>query len=232
MKAIKKFLTSYQQIVFPVTCTCCGSSTEESSRFLCDWCRFDRFEKSPFDQGEILPEKIHFRFSMWQFDKGGYLQKLLHDLKYNFLKDVGKEIGECLVQNFLERNEEGFLDEIMESGPLIVPVPLHKSRLRKRGYNQARAVAEGVSCFTGWEMIKQGQVVRIKNTKTQTGLNSQEREKNLESAFMISDPEVIKGRFPVLVDDVFTTGATTFELANTILREKNQKAGILTIAQA
>jgi ComF family protein len=232
MKIVKKFLTPYRDVIFPATCVCCGSSVAGDDTFLCVWCKNERFEPAGFTDGEILPEMIRFRFAMWHFDKGGYLQKLLHDLKYQFLRGAGRELGEYAGHMFLARTDERLLEEIGKQDPLLVPVPLHPSKRRKRGYNQAMALAEGVSRVTSWDVAGQGTVLRVKKTKTQTGLDISRREKNLEGAFSIKNGVPFQNRFPVIVDDVFTTGATTFEMAKTILQEVKGRAGIITAAKA
>jgi len=86
--------------------------------------------------------------------------------------------------------------------------------------------------ITNWEVIGEDQVIRRKKTQTQTGLNTSQRNKNLKDAFLVKDQNVLAGRFSVIVDDVFTTGATTFELANTIDSGSEAKTGILTVAKA
>ncbi|MCC5904943.1 MAG: ComF family protein [Balneolaceae bacterium] len=168
---------------------------------------------------------------MWYFDKGGYLQKLLHDLKYHHLKGVGVELGECLGRAFLNNLDSSIREEFALVKPLLVPVPLYKSRQRKRGYNQARAMAEGVARVTSWPVSREGLIIRKKNTKTQTGLNSHERENNLSGAFEVTDSAELQDKFLILIDDVFTTGSTTFEVAKTVLNDE-EKAGILTVAKA
>lgn len=220
------------EIVFPVTCVSCGCSTAQTKQFICDWCRHERFEQAGYEKGEILPEKVFHRFSLWHFDKGGYLQKMLHDLKYQHLKGVGEELGWFLGDTFLKQAPHGMLEKLDNGSPVLIPVPLHPSKRRKRGYNQARSVALGISRATGWELADRKTVIRVKKTKTQTGLSSEQRTKNLEGAFLVPEAEIFRGKIPVIIDDVFTTGATTFELADTIIGEENRKAVILTIAKA
>lgn len=231
-KAIKKIMTGLRSVVFPSVCACCGFSTAATGNHICEWCRVHRFEFPRHVPGQILPEFILHRFSMWAFDKGGLLQNLLHDLKYHHLKDVGLELGEQLGEQYLNTPE--FMDELEKEGkePLMIPVPLHKKKKRKRGYNQARVLADGISDRTGWPVAPEKSVVRIKNTKTQTGLSSSERQTNLDGAFLCSQPFDFDLYVPVLVDDVFTTGATTFELARVLNINNRQKAVILTVASA
>ena len=232
MELMKKIYQSYAEIAFPPTCACCGTSTNSEERFICSLCRAERFENAGTGQTDILPNNVTFVNTMWYFDKGGYLQDLLHKLKYHHLKGVGLELGYLLGSDFLHGRSQDELDEIYNSKPLIIPVPLHRSKKRKRGYNQARALGEGVSKSTGWDIIESGAIKRIKKTKTQTGLNLKQRSENLRGAFQIADPEPIEKGFAIIVDDVFTTGATTFELARTIHETTGKKSGILTVARA
>lgn len=232
MRMIKKIGETFGEIAFPVTCACCGSSTSGKNRYICYWCTYKRFERAEFDLGEIIPENVSFVHAMWHFDKGGFLQDLLHDLKYNFLRGVGEELGKILAQSFIKQVNQDLMNLIELNNPIIIPVPLHKSKKRQRGYNQARALSLGISKITNWEVIGEGLVIRRKKTQTQTGLNTSQRNENLKDAFIVTNQEVIAGRFIVIVDDVFTTGATTFELAKTIDSGSEAKIGILTVAKA
>jgi ComF family protein len=228
---MKKLLKPYLDIVFPSVCECCGASLSLPEKHLCHWCRHDRFEMAGYCNELIKPNNIRFLYSMWLFDKGGYLQDLLHNLKYNFLKGAGEELGFILGHSFIERSDPDFLQFIEGKNPLLVPVPLHKSKLRKRGYNQAGAIAEGLSRSTGWELSETGCVVRVRKTRTQTGLTTMERKMNLKNAFLPVTSGYFHNKLPIIVDDVFTTGATTYELAGAIA-DQDQKAGIMTVAMA
>ncbi len=228
---MKKILKPYLDIVFPAVCVCCGASLAVSGKHLCHWCRSDRFEKADHDEFLICPDSVLFLHMMWKFDKGGYLQNLMHNLKYNFMKGVGEEMGYVLGHSLIDSRESDWLQDMDQLNPLLIPVPLHKSKLRKRGYNQAGAIADGLSRATGWSVVATDSIKRVRNTKTQTGLSTEERKKNLHGAFVVVSPASFQNRLPVIVDDVFTTGATTYELAG-ILSGPDQKAGIITVAMA
>jgi len=232
INALKKLITGLRSVAFPSVCACCGFSTGAGGCYICEWCRAQRFEAPQATGVDLLPEFIIHRFSMWGFDKGGMLQGLLHDLKYHHLKDVGLELGTHLGDRYLNTPER--VEELKRDGkePLIIPVPLHKKKQRKRGYNQARVLATGISNRTGWPVIPEKSIIRVKNTKTQTGLTSSERQDNLDGAFRCLRPVDIDNNVPVLVDDVLTTGATTFELAKALKVTAAQKAVILTVASA
>lgn len=180
-----------------------------------------------FSADEILPESVLYRFSMWQFDKSGYLQDLLHKLKYDHCTAIGvqlgREAGRQLMKQIGVENPKSWI---------LIPVPLHKSRFRKRGYNQSREIARGVAESSKIHLVDENIIERTRNTKTQTGLNSKERISNLSGAFQILRPETLNNFQCLLVDDVYTTGATTFELAQTLAGSTGKPCGIVTLARA
>jgi ComF family protein len=226
-----KLLEPYFELLFPVVCPCCGSSLQQSDKHLCNWCARDRFEYSGVDPDLIMPDSVKLQYSMWKFDKGGHLQQMLHNLKYNYLQSVGVDLGSILAEKFLSVHHIQ-LDEIFRHAePMIVPVPLHKSKLRKRGFNQARALAKGFAKKSGWHIIPKGNVLRVKRTKTQTGLSAEKRTGNLKNAFLVKEKSDLENIVPIIIDDVFTTGATTFELAGT-LHKISSPAVVVTVAKA
>jgi predicted amidophosphoribosyltransferase len=104
--------------------------------------------------------------------------------------------------------------------------------MRTRGYNQAEAIARGVAHATGGEVVGPEVIIRTRHTRTQTGFSLDQRRKNLDGAFLCTDPERLRGRDLLLVDDVFTTGATLFELYAACRSAEPASAAILTLAQA
>lgn len=232
MMRITNLLKQYTDIVFPVICVCCGCSAGQRYKYICDWCVNERFEPAQPERNEIFPECVRIQFSLWNFDKGGYLQQLLHDLKYNNLRGVGEELGYLLGRKFIQGCPEDFSTEFETKKPVLVPVPLHRSKRRKRGFNQARVISEGIIKVTDWDIVDLGAIIRVKSTKTQTGLNLAQRSENLNNAFKIVHNDDLNEMIPIIVDDVFTTGATTFELAKTLADAGAGKSVILTIAKA
>ncbi len=203
----------------------------DTTEFLCSTCLKSRFERTELREGNttsdiFLPESISFQFALWNFDKGGFLQDLLHDLKYNQLSGVGVDLGKVLGSALVDHN-------ILEDDSwVIVPVPLHRKKKKKRGYNQARKIAKGVSMSTSCTLINQEVVTRIKHTATQTGFTLEKRNKNIANAFEVLNNAMLKNAACLIIDDVFTTGATTFELASTLINAGVRKIGIATVAQA
>lgn len=226
-KALKQAVRALSEIAFPQVCICCNNEIHSSDRYLCDLCLLERFEPAGMEENLILPEGVQFMHAMWNFDKGGYLQQLLHKLKYDFLKGVGNELGWLLAQDLMQTDTAKTI-----SDPVIVPVPLHPAKQRKRGYNQAEALAQGFARRTGWELIGEQDVTRVKKTTTQTGLNSSQRTDNLRNAFAVANSELFREKFVIIIDDVYTTGATTFELASALRDAGATGAGIVTVAKA
>ena len=101
-----------------------------------------------------------------------------------------------------------------------------------RGYNQAYYIAKGISDVTNADIIPLKTVLRTKNTLTQTGFTLEKRRLNIENAFKIADLDAIQDKNIMIVDDVFTTGSTSFELASVLKASNCDKVGIATVAQA
>ena len=204
---------------------CCVRSAKKNS--------FD--EANPFRTntcpGVILPAILEYQFAMWRYDKGGSLQRLLHNIKYNGLGRLGFELG-CLLGERLRNCPavSGYLNS--GTSMLLVPVPLHPRRKRMRGFNQAELIAMGISSVTGIPVADDAAVSRSRYTRTQTGFSLLARNSNMAGAFQLEDEQALAGKHLMLVDDVFTTGATTYALA-TCLREAAQEGmGVVTIAYA
>lgn len=230
MEALKTISQGLNAILFPSACPCCGDIQADEQRLLCPFCSehaFDVANPQRLDtcSVEILPEFIRFQDAMWKYDKYGSLQELIIRLKYQGMAKLGMQLGTLLgyylVENPAFREQETYV---------LIPVPLHPARKRKRGYNQARSIAEGVSRVTGISIINENAITRIRNTPTQTGLNYNKRMRNIRRAFKVNNPEGLNGCTPIIIDDVFTTGSTTFELAVTLKPHSGHDMGILTVA--
>ncbi|MEX0779141.1 MAG: ComF family protein [Balneolales bacterium] len=175
----------------------------------------------------FLPEHILFQDALWKYDKSGYIQEILVQLKYHGMGKLGGQLGSLLGFHLLSnpafRQSKDYI---------LIPVPLHTSRKRKRGYNQALLIAEGISSVTNIPVLEERCITRIRNTQSQTGFNLDKRMQNIKDAFKVNKPEALSGRIPILVDDVFTTGTTTFELSAAIMPYSKHEMGIVTVAMA
>jgi len=113
---------------------------------------------------------------------------------------------------------------------LIIPVPLHQSRLRARGYNQALLICRTVFANRK-NLIDPFILVRTRKTRSQTGMSGVERRRNLKGAFAVKKRERIAGKKIILVDDVFTTGTTVNECARTLYRSGVARVDVFTLAR-
>jgi ComF family protein len=152
------------------------------------------------------------------------VQHLLHQLKYKGKHEIGFRIGKWYGQEL--RHAPVFSDI-----DLVVPVPLHPNKLRKRGYNQSRMFAEGlVSAMTA--RLEDHCLYRKIDSKTQTRKARYNRWENVENIFAVRNPERIRGCHILLVDDVMTTGATLEACAQALLEVPGVKVSVATIAYA
>jgi ComF family protein len=231
---MKILLNGITELLFPKICACCSAQLTPEDHMLCEFCKYDRFELSDSciypAEDEMLPEFIGFRVALWQFDKGGYLQDLLHSLKYEHLYGLGVDFGVELGKVLRRKSAMGGWMFCYQM--LLVPVPLHQRKKRERGYNQAASICEGISNITGWAILHEDKIERTRNTKSQTGLTYEERRKNISGAFHTKNLQLLPYEMPVIVDDVYTTGATVMELALKLKEHGAQRIGIATLAEA
>ena len=111
---------------------------------------------------------------------------------------------------------------------LLLPVPLHEKRLRKREFNQSALIAKQVARHLGVPMVVNS-LLRERETRPQVGLNAKERRKNMRNAFSVHKAGLIKGRRVMLIDDVFTTGATARECSKVLKRAGANCVFVITL---
>ena len=147
---------------------------------------------------------------------------LLHRLKYRADSSALGPIREIIAHN-AEIWEQ-------EQCDLIIPVPLHTDRLKRRGLNQTQLLAR--LAFPDYQKkIVINLLVRVKNTPPQTGLSGVERRRNLKDAFQITSPDTLEGKSVWLVDDVFTTGTTVSECSKTLKKSGAKEVHVWTLAR-
>lgn len=158
--------------------------------------------------------------SLGRFDD--HYKELIHRFKYGKKIPLGRRLSQRLGETI---NSGSSFSE----SDLLIPVPLHKSRYRERGFNQSEIIAEEISKTTGVSLLREG-LKRKKNTKDQTNLSPQQREQNVRGAFVVTQPGIINGKNIILVDDVITTGATMNECARMLKQAGAEKILGMTIA--
>ena len=147
------------------------------------------------------------------------MSQAVYDMKYHDRPDVGWFLGRLMANEFLAT---GFFDGI----DVIIPIPLAKKRLRQRGYNQSRLLAEGISEITHLP-IADSVVCRTVFKESQTQLSRLDRQQNVSNVFMLKDGDQLRGRHILLVDDIVTTGATVASCARELLKVEGLKVSVL-----
>lgn len=159
------------------------------------------------------------------FEKGAGVQELVHRFKYGHQAELAEYLGREAAYEYLEA-------DFFEGIDLIIPVPLHPRRLRKRGYNQAEFVARGISRATGIPTDTLEHIHRLRDTPNQARLEKDKREANVANAFAINHPEELYRKHILLVDDVVTTGATIRAVMNALTPARGCKISVFTLGKA
>ena len=224
-------LNDFISLFYPNVCVSCGNSLFGHEKEICSHC-FVNLPKSGFhtDGQNPVAKLFHGRVdilmagSYYLFSKTGNVQKILHQLKYKGNREVGITIGKWYGDDLKE--VKGFNDADM-----ILPVPLHKNRLKKRGYNQSTCFGLGLSQSMKIEM-REDLLIRRKETQTQTRKSRFDRWENVSEKFELRNAEGLRNKHVILIDDVITTGATLEACAQELKKAEGVKVSIATIAYA
>lgn len=199
MSCLKKM-----KLLTPPWCLCCGRKLSEEEEY-CSECRET---EQPFVRGRTLYEYQSAASAIYRFKYGG---------RREYADFFGEQISLYLGD---------FIRSV--SPQALVPIPLHKRRERKRGYNQAGLLAESVGRRTGVPVLGRA-LVRTKNTVPLKCLNPQERQNNLKKAFKIAQNDV-KLKTIIIIDDIYTTGSTIKEAAKVLKQAGAEKVYFITLA--
>jgi ComF family protein len=239
---LNKILTGIADLIFPPRCIACNGLLERHDsppfcpsclagiRFigspLCPRCGdpFPVAEGADHLCGECLKEERPYAVARSVGRYEGTLLTVTHHFKYRERTGIGKVLG-GIMADFTA----GIWD--MKVFDRIVPVPLHRKRLRKRGFNQSVILAREISKRFDIP-LDFASLCREVFTPPQVGLNRKARATNVHGAFAVRRPERIAGRRILLVDDVYTTGSTLSECARVLIRAGAEAVAVLTLARA
>lgn len=217
------------QLFFPKLCAGCGSDILDEEQMLCLAC-LDKLPLTSFALHASNPvEKIFWgrlpvtaASAYCYFTRDSVLQTLIHRLKYKRDRETGFFLGQLMGRALADANRFHGIDA-------LVPLPLHPEKERKRGYNQATVLCNGMAATWGkpvWDNI----LTRVSRTETQTRKSRAERWQNITGKFELNPGRLSKGKHLLLVDDVVTTGATLEAAGAVLLQMENTRLSIATLA--
>ena len=217
-------------LLFPRVCSACNRVLSRQEEILCVSCRHDLPLACHHKTGSNAMKDVFYgRIDLEQatallhFQKKGITQELLHNLKYRGQKDISGFFGKWLGSELAEQEEYAKCE-------LVIPVPLHKQKLKKRGYNQVEGFGKEIAKALD---IPYRDDILVKISKTSSQVFKQRFTRfNSEEIFTVQNVEVIRNKHILLVEDIVTTGATLENCANQLLKNTNVKLSLATIAIA
>lgn len=243
MNVLRRFINALVDIVYPATCIVCKNSLKRKpsiEKFLCVECwtkikrnlppfcyccgrhlEFNNFTKNICVS--CIKKQLHFDRAFSPCVYEGVIKELIHEFKYKSKDYLGLVLSRLMVEFIREYNLP------MEVIDFIIPVPLHKTRLREREFNQAQVLSNYIAREFN-KMVLNDNLRRFRHTKTQTELEDTERLLNVKGSFALAKKEDIKGKNILLVDDVLTTGATASEAAYVLKNAGANIVFVLTLA--
>jgi ComF family protein len=234
--ASTKLLRSLAKALYPPRCAICRAPGHDGMDICapcyrelpwitsaCSQCALPLAHESQADalcgRCQKKPPRFDSSISLFRYDANA--MQLVQQLKFNQRLAVSRLLGEMMMQKIVERQKE--------MPECIIPVPLYRKRLRKRGFNQSIEIARPLA--NGLDIpIDLGSVVRASDTRPQTGLDRDSRRKNIKGAFETVSPPPYA--HIALIDDVVTTGSTANELARVLKRAGVQRVDVWSVARA
>ncbi|MEY2921666.1 MAG: hypothetical protein RL108_275 [Bacteroidota bacterium] len=216
-------------LFFPKACAGCNSFLLANENVICTVCRHEipLTNHSKIENNEAMAKfygriPIEFAGAFLYFHKKGIVQELIHKLKYKGHQDIGTSIGYWYAEELKNIRE-------LQDVDYIIPVPLHKKRLKERGYNQVETFGKALSEST---KIAYNDAVLIRNvySKTQTNKNILGRSEVVKSIFSVTADESFQNKHFLLIDDVITTGSTLESCGRELLKIPGARLSIVCMA--
>ncbi|MFL5808773.1 MAG: ComF family protein [Flavisolibacter sp.] len=231
MRLLKDLWEALLHLAFPHLCEGCGNDLPDIAHPLCLHClsllpetSFHLHEQNPVSHLFTGRVPVQYATAGFFFTKGAMMQQLLHQVKYKNNKALGIYLGRSLGSMLASSPH-------FQSVDLIIPLPLFKAKERRRGFNQSAILCKGIHEMFHKPVIE-SIVKRISDTESQTHKNRMERWENMDGQFELIDPEPIRDKHVLLVDDVLTTGATLEACARALLKGTNVKLSIAVLCVA
>ncbi|MDR1372442.1 MAG: ComF family protein [Dysgonamonadaceae bacterium] len=218
-------------LFYPKVCAVCKERLMGKEEFLCLHC-FSDLPKTNYHLIASNPaaERFYGKIPIQKacaylyYNKGGMAQKIVEEIKYHGNRKLGICCGGMIAKDLIDST---FFSEI----DLLVPVPLHPGKKKKRGFNQTEIIAKGISEITKIPVDTRN-IRRTRANESQTTKNIFERYRNTVNLFELTDSHAMENKHILLIDDVLTSGSTLEAVARAVLHVKGLKVSILTLALA
>lgn len=229
-QTMKKILINFIHLFFPKLCVICKNPLIQAEEQICLEClcdlpqtNFHFNENNPVFQLFMGKVDIVNATAWLYYEKGGKAQQLAHSFKYYRNKDLAYQLGRQMgvsLQSYINENIHW-----------LIPVPLHKKRLRQREYNQSEWICKGLASIVHIP-INTNSLHRKTASGTQTDKSVYARWTNVQHKFTLKDTQSLEGKHILLVDDVVTSGSTLCMCVETLMTIPNIKVSILAFATA
>ena len=218
-------------LFFPQVCEACSNYLTDNERVICTVCRHDMpLTNFHIKQNDGVKKVLYGRVklvnatALFYFSKGGIVQKLMHNLKYRGHEHIGEVLGQWLGEELKDTGDYSQVDS-------VIPVPLHRKKLRSRGYNQvdkfAIAIARALNTNFDSSLLKKQFATKTQVFKSRFG-----RYDDSKAQFVITDKTKYRDKHILLVDDLITTGATIERCAEVLNEIQGLKISLATMAIA
>lgn len=216
-------------LFYPRLCQTCGVELVKNENVICLKCIHELPVTHYHLQNDNPVKKVFYgrleiedATALLLFQKKGIVQKLIHQLKYKGQQEIGNFLGKWVGAQLVESNYFNSID-------MVIPVPLHKKKLRSRGYNQVEEFGKEIGTALNIPYIN-SVLLKKSFTGTQTIKSRLARWGNIEETFVLANPEIVRNRHVLIVDDLITTGATLEACASILKEAGNVKISIATMA--
>ncbi|MBL0310022.1 MAG: ComF family protein [Bacteroidetes bacterium] len=227
---VKEYLLDFSELFFPNICLSCQRKLLKGEEVICLFCLSELPVTGYWNEPDNpVANRLWGRVpiqgaaAFLQFKKGGKVQRLIHELKYKGRKDVGVYLGKIFSHHLIQS------DSVIKDIDLIVPVPLYWKKLKQRGYNQSTPFAQALSQSLDVPYSDTA-LMRTSQNVSQTKEKRYDRYGNVAGIFSVTDASQLSGKHILLVDDVFTTGATADACLQAILSVPETKVSFIAIS--
>lgn len=228
---MKNLLSDFLSIIYPDLCLICGENLMKNETQICTSClsqiprtNYHLQVDNPLEKRFWGKVPVFRATAFFYFQKGSPFQKLLHELKYRDNKEIGEIMGKHAAVDLLDHPD-------FKSVDVIIPIPLHPQKIKKRGYNQSECICLGLAQILN-KPIDTTTIKRTVENTTQTKKSVFERFANTDGIFELTDHSALENKHVLLVDDVVTTGSTIEAAANVLQKVSNIKISVFCLAMA